>query len=187
MSMRSVAIDPGFYFFEILSPSYSIQGPQFGAEIEQVLYKRLSTSLSFYFAKRRVQAGVFNIIPFDGFKFNHLRGNVSLNYKLTNYFSFGLGYDYNQMRELKYTLREETSSRTFKSLLVDHGLHVNVRGFWKNIELKGYFHRGLNDNLSDSAHELSIRPVNYFGFSLGYRMKIINSFNKGKKTECPTF
>lgn len=71
--------------------------------------------------------------------------------------------------------------------MIDQGLNICIRGYWKNIELKGYFHKGINSNISDSSHELSIKPINYFGVSLGYRIKILNSFKRGKKAECPTF
>jgi hypothetical protein len=123
---------------------------------------------------------MYGFIPIDGFKFDYWRGNISINYRIVNYLSIGVGYDYNQLKDLTYTFRKQTYSK-FKSLMIDRGLNVSVRGYWKNIEFKGYFHGGLNDNLSDSAHELSIRPVNYFGFSLGYRIKTINSFKKRQK------
>lgn len=71
--------------------------------------------------------------------------------------------------------------------MIDQGLNISIRGTWKNIELKGYFHKGINSNKSDSAYELSIKPINYFGFSLGYRLKILNAFKRSKKAECPTF
>jgi hypothetical protein len=63
-----------------------------------------------------------------------------------------------------------------RSLIIDKGFNVCVRGYWENIELKGYYHFGLNNNSSNSIYELSIKPINYFGFCLGYRIKIINSF-----------
>lgn len=186
MFMESIFIAPDFHGFEVLSPHYSIKGLQYGLEIEQTIYDRLSASVYLSFAKRQAEASIYSPISIDGFKFDYRRGNISLNYRIINYLSIGVGYDYNQLRDLTYTFREKAYSK-FKPLMIDRGLNVNVRGYWKNIEIKGYFHKGINSNISDSSHELSIKPVNYFGFSLGYRIKIINSFKKGKKAECPTF
>ena len=180
MSIESIFIDPDFHGFEVWSQPVSIKGLQYGLEIEQTIYNRLSTSVYLYFAQRKVDASMYGFIPIDGFKFDYWRGNISINYRIVNYLSIGVGYDYNQLKDLTYTFRKQTYSK-FKSLMIDRGLNVSVRGYWKNIEFKGYFHGGLNDNLSDSAHELSIRPVNYFGFSLGYRIKTINSFKKRQK------
>jgi len=181
LSMKSVEIDPGFYLFEVLSAPYSIKGFQFGGEVGQVLYKRLSLSASLNYAERRAYAVIFHIIGFDGFKFNNLRTNVSLNCRIFNGFSVGVGYDYNQMKELTYVRREETFSPAFRSLMTDHGFHASIRGYWKNIEVKGYFHKGVNDNIGDSAFDLSIEPIDYVGFSLGYRINVIKLFKKKKK------
>jgi len=186
MSMKSVFIDPDFHGFEVLSPPYSIKGLQYGLEIEQSIFNGISTSAHLYYAKRKVEASNYGFIASDGFIFNSWRGNISLNYRINNYLTLGIGYDYIKLKDLRHTLRERIFS-TFKPQMIDRGLNVNIRGYWKNIEIKGYFHKGINSNISDSSHELSIKPVNYFGFSLGYRIKIINSFKKGKKAECPTF
>ena len=186
MNMESVFIVPNFHGFEVLNSPYSINSLQYGLEMEQTIYDKLNTSAHLCFAQKSVHASVFNIIPFDGFIFNQLRVNLLINYKLTNYFFLGIGYDYNQMKELKYTLRGESFSPAFKPLLIDHGSSLSARGNWKNIELKLYFHKGMNNNVSNSPHELSVKPIKYFGFSLGYRIKIINSFKRDKKTKCPT-
>ena len=186
MSMESVFIEPDFHGFEVLSSSYSIDGLQYGLEIEQTIHNRLSTSAHLCFAKRKVDASMYGFVPIDGFVFDSWRGNISLNYRIFSYLTIGIGYDYNQLSDLTYTFREQTYSK-FKPLMIDQGLNVSIRGCWKNIELKGYFHKGMNSNISDSPHELSIKPINYFGVSLGYRIKIINSFKRAKKAECPMF
>lgn len=186
MSMESIFIVPDFHGFEVVNQPYSIKGLQYGFEIKQTIYNRFSTSVYVSFAQRKVDAFMYGFVPIDGFKFNNWRGNVSFNYQIVNYLSIGIGYDYNQLKEFIYTFRGQTYSK-FRPLMIDQGLNVSIRGYWKNIELKGYFHKGTNSNISDSPLELSIRPINYFGVSLGYRIKIINSFKKGKKAECPTF
>lgn len=186
MSMPSIFIDPNFHGFEILSPPYSIKGLQYGLEVEQKIYNKFSALIYLGFAQRNVDANMYGIISIDGFKFDYWRGGILLNYRILNCLSIGGGYDYNQLKDLTYIIREQTYSN-FKPLMIDQGLNLSVRGHWKNIELKGYFHGGINSNISDSAHELSIRPVNYFGVSLGYRIKIINSLKKSKKTKCSTF
>lgn len=185
-SMESVFIEPDFHGFEVLSPPFSIKGLQYGLEIEQTIYDRLSASFYLSYARRQVEASIYSPISLDGFKFDYWRGNMSLNYGIISYLTIGIGYDYNQIRDLTYTFREQVYSK-FRPLMIDQGLNVSIRGYWKNIELKGYFHKGMNSNTSDSPLELSIRPINYFGVSLGYRIKIINSFKRGKKAECPTF
>lgn len=186
MSMESVFIAPDFHGFEVLSPPYSIKGLQYGLEIEQAIYDRLSASVYLSFARRQAEASIYSPVSLDGFKFNYWRGNISLNYRVISYLSIGIGYDYNQLKDLTYTFHEQAYSK-FKSSLMEQGLNVNIRGHWKNIEIKGYFHKGMNGNISDSPHELSIKPINYFGISIGYRIKIINSFKRDKKTRCPTF
>jgi len=186
MSMESVFIEPDFHGFEVLSPPYSIKGLQYGVEIEQSIHNRLSASAHLCFGKRKVDASMYGFVPIDGFVSDSWRGNISLNYRIISYFTIGVGYDYNQLRNLTYTFREQTYSK-FRPLMIDQGLNVSIRGYWKNIELKGFFHKGMNSNISDSPYELSIKPINYFGFSLGYRIKIINSFKRNKKAECPTF
>jgi hypothetical protein len=118
--------------------------------------------------------------------FDSWRENISLNYNIIKHLSIMLGYDYNRLKELTYTFHGQTYSK-FRPLMIDQGLNVSIRGYWKNIEFKGYFHKGMNSNTSDSPLELSIKPINYFGVSLGYRIKIINSFKRDKKAECPTF
>jgi hypothetical protein len=186
MSMESVFIAPDFHGFEVLNPPYSIKGLQYGIEIEQTIYDKLSASFYLNFARRQAEASIYSPVSLDGFEFDYWRGNVSLNYLIISYLTIGIGYDYNQLKDLTYTFQEQTYSK-FKSLMIDQGLNVSIRGYWKNIEFKGYFHKGINSNISESPHELSIKPINYFGFSLGYRIKIINSFKRDKKAECPTF
>jgi hypothetical protein len=184
--MESVFIAPDFHGFEVLNPPYSIKGLQYGIEIEQTIYDKLSASFYLNFARRQAEASIYSPVSLDGFEFDYWRGNVSLNYLIISYLTIGIGYDYNQLKDLTYTFQEQTYSK-FKSLMIDQGLNVSIRGYWKNIEFKGYFHKGINSNISESPHELSIKPINYFGFCLGYRIKIINSFKRDKKTECPTF
>lgn len=186
MSMKSVFIAPDFHGFEVLSSPYSIKGIQYGLKIEQAIYDRLSASVYLSFARRQAEASIYSPISLDGFEFDYWRVNMSINYRIISYLTIGIGYDYNQLRDLTYTFREQTYSK-FRPLMIDQGLNVSIQGYWKNIEFKGYFHKGMNSNISDSPLELSIKPINYFGVSLGYRIKIINSFKKGKKAECPTF
>lgn len=186
MKMESVSIAPDFYPFEVLSPPYSIKGLQYGLEIEQVVYDRLSASIYVGFARRRAEASVYSPVSLDGFVFDHWRGNLSLNYRIVNFLTIGIGYNYNQLRNLTHTFQKQKYDK-FKPLMIDQGLNISIRGTWKNIVLKGYFHKGINSNKSDSAYELSIKPINYFGFSLGYRLKILNDFKRSKKAACPTF
>jgi len=183
--MKSVFIAPDFHGFEVLNSPYSIKGLQYGLKIEQTIYDRLSASVYLSFARRQAEASIYSPISLDGFEFNYWRANMSLNYRIISYLTIGIGYDHNQLRDLTYTFREQKYSK-FRPLMIDQGLNVNIQGYWKNIEFKCYFHKGMNSNISDSAHELSIKPINYFGFSLGYRIKIINSFKNDKKAECPT-
>ena len=186
MSMKSVFIDPDFHGFEVLNSPYSIKGLHYGLEIEQAIQGRLNASVYLSFARRQADASIYSPISLDGFEFDCWRGNMSLNYRIISYLTIGIGYDYNQLRDLTYTFREQTYTK-FRPLMIDQGLNVNIQGYLKNIEFKGHFHKGMNSNISDSPHELSIKPMNYFGFSLGYRIKIINSFKRDKKAECPTF
>ena len=181
LSMKSVEIDPGFYLFEVLSAPYSVKGTQIGGEIKQVVYKRFSISAAVNFSQRRVDAVRFGFFASDGFKFDYLRGNLALNCHIFNGVSVGIGYDYNQMKKLTSVLREISFPETFRSLMIDHGFHASIRGYWKNIEIKGYFHKGINDNIGDSALDLSIEPIDYVGFSLGYRINVIKLFKKKKK------
>jgi hypothetical protein len=184
--MESVFIAPDFHGFEVLNSPYSIKGLQYGLEIEQAIYDKLSASVYLSFARRQAEASIYSPISLDGFEFDYWRGNMSLNYRIISYLTIGIGYDYNQLRGLTYTFREQTYSK-FRYLMIDHGLNVSIQGYWKNIEFKGYFHKGMNSNISDSPHELSTKPIDYFGVSLGYRIEIINSFKRDKKADCPTF
>jgi len=186
MSMKSVFIAPDFHGFEVLNSPYSINGLQYGLEIEQIIYDRLSASAHLCFAQRSVDASNYGFIAYDGFNFKNWRGNISINYQINNCLNIGFGYDNNKLMDFEHTLRNLTFPMS-RSLIIDKGFNVCIRGYWKNIEFKGYFHKGINSNISESPHELSIKPINYFGFSLGYRIKIINSFKRDKKTECPTF
>jgi hypothetical protein len=186
MSMESVFIEPDFHAFEVLSPPYSIDGLQYGLEIEQSIFNEISASTHIFHAKRKVDASNYGFVAYDGFIYDNWRGNISLNYRVNNHLSLGVGYDYNKLKDLRRTLREQTFA-IFESSMIDQGININIRGYWKRIELKGYFHKGINRNISESPQELSIKPINYFGFSLGYRIKAINSFKKNKKAECPTF
>lgn len=187
MSVKSVFIDPNFHGFEVSSAPYSIKGLQYGLEIKQHIYKSLSISLSTNFAQRDAQANIFSPIPIYGFRFNHLRGNLSLNYNLNAYLTLGIGYDYNQIKVLDYILLNKMLSPVSGPLFIERGLNINASSSWKNIDIKVYFHKGINENISNSSHELSIKPVDYFGISLGYRIKALNSFKKPKKAECPSF
>ena len=186
MSMESVFMEPDFHGFEVLSPPYSIKGLQCGLEIEQRIYDRLSASALLCFAQRNADASNYGFIAYDGFNFKSWRGTISINYQINNYLTIGFGYDNNKLKGFEHTLRNLTFPMS-RSLIIDQGLNVSVQGYWKNIELKGYYHFGLNNNISNSTYELSIKPINYFGVSLGYRIKIINSFKRAKKAECPTF
>ena len=186
MSMKSVFIAPDFHGFEVLNSPYSINGLQYGLEIEQIIYDRLSASAHLCFAQRSVDASNYGFIAYDGFNFKNWRGNISINYQINNCLNIGFGYDNNKLMDFEHTLRNLTFPMS-RSLIIDKGFNVCVRGYWENIELKGYYHFGLNNNSSNSIYELSIKPINYFGFCLGYRIKIINSFKRDKKTECPTF
>jgi len=186
MSMKSVFIEPDFHGFEVFSPPYSIKGIQYGLEIKQILYKKLSGSINLCFTQRKVEATRYGFVPISGFEFDYWRGNILLNYQIIRFLEIGIGYDYNQLKDLTYTFHGQAYSK-FKPLIIDQGINISIRGYWNNIEFKGYFHRGMNSNISESPLELSIKPINYIGFSLGYRIKIINSFNRDKKAECPTF
>lgn len=187
MSMKSIFIEPDFHAFEVLSPPYSIDGLQYGLEIEQSIFNGISASANLCYTKRKVDAITYGFAPYDGFKFSSWRGNISLSYKIANFMSISAGYDYNQLKNVTYTRRERSYTTRSGPSMIDRGLNVSIRGYWKNIEFKGYFHKGINSNISDSPLELSIKPINYFGVSLGYRIKIINAFKKGKKAECPKF
>lgn len=62
MSMKSVFIAPDFHGFEVLNSPYSINGLQYGLEIEQIIYDRLSASAHLCFAQRSVDASNYGFI-----------------------------------------------------------------------------------------------------------------------------
>jgi hypothetical protein len=70
----------------------------------------------------------------------------------------------------------------------EDGISFNMSYVYKQFVLRAYYHRGLKDNSVYGANHINLLPINYFGFWMGYRIKLFDPIKiGGKKQTCPTF
>jgi hypothetical protein len=182
--MKTIQSDPNFYKFDITDKGFSLKSFLFGIKVEQVLSTKLNLSLQSNYTTKKTNAFIFSAIAYDGFKYNYLRSNLSLNYIPIKFLLLGIGYDFNLIKKVKYTLRGDVFTE-FISSLNDHGPSFSIGSRWKNLEIIGYFHKGVNPNSDKSG--LSLNPINSIGVYAGYSFKLFKIKSKKKDPNCPKF
>jgi hypothetical protein len=182
--MKTKQIDPQFYKFNITDKNYNSKSIFYGIKLEQILDNNFSLSFETSYTSKRVNAIIFSFVAYDGFTYKYFRNNLSMNYKPTKFISIGIGYNFNQIKSVKYTLRGDIFTE-FISSLNDHGPSFSIGSRWKNLEIIGYFHKGVNSNSDKSG--LSLNPINSIGVYTGYRFQLPKIHSNKKGPECPKF
>lgn len=175
LNMEVKQDDPHFITFGILDTGYAARSYFYGLKIEQVLFKKLSLSFETSYTEKTAHALIFGFAARDGFVYKYYQNRLSARYEFWNFLSVGAGYDFNKLKNLRYTLLKKVYNE-FIPIFYDKGISFSVGVHWKNIELSSYFHRGLNSNTHRSG--LNLYPIKTIGLHLGYRFKVWRGFGK---------
>jgi hypothetical protein len=175
LNMEVKQNNPHVYRFNIVDTGYFARSAFYGIKLEQVIFKKLSLSFETSYTEKSARALIFTFAAHDGFVYKYYQNRLSARYEFWNFLSVGAGYDFNKLKNLRYTLVKRVSNE-FIPVFYDKGISLSVGVHWKNIELNSYFHRGLNSNSDRSG--LNLYPIKTIGLHLGYRFKVWRGFGK---------
>jgi hypothetical protein len=182
-NLRNTIIDPRFNTFLVLNKGFVIETPFYGVKIEQVVSKSVSLAVNCNYSGKHADAIIDGFVPYDGFNFDYYRSGLSINYRLLKFFTLGVGGNYNLMKKFVYTIDGRTFGTFIKSWQ-DYGISILPRFYWRNFELNSYYYKGLKSNEERSG--LRLKPVESLGFSLSYKIKVLNR-RKKNGVVCPKF
>ncbi len=178
-NFRSIDLDPQFQTFWITDTGFVNETPFWGFRAKQQIVGSLNLVYQFTYTEKKVNAGVFNFIPFDGIMFKHIRNNLLLNYKLANLLTLGAGGSLNVVNEVHLRLKGEKSDQIIRTFR-ENGLLFSAGINYKNFNLEGLYYHGLT-TYTNLKEALIIAPTRSFGIALSYDIRIWRGWGKRKQ------
>jgi hypothetical protein len=188
--LRGIHPDPKEFIFHFEEKGYSVSNIVLGINIRQVVYENFILSYKFSYSPKKVNIFKRNFIPINGFKYNHICNNFKLYYNIGGFLNLGLGYNYNFLDNLRYTNGSRIVDK-FEDIVKESGFDVSLLFKYKRFGLEFYYYDGNKvGEIKAWGRYASILPLNSFGLSLLYDLKIFKTGQLGKKTRdinCPKF
>lgn len=176
--------DDELAYVHINDYKFGVDNLALGIGIKQRIKKRYEVTIYSVFSKRYAKGWLFNIVPFDGLKFNYIQNGLQFNYKFHNYFC-GIGANYNLLTSFTLTVDKKKEGKSFLEEINEKGVRLSFGRSYKNFNLEAYFYKGLTSNIDNN--KILLQPIESLGILLTYDFKVFDGFRKKSKADCPKF
>ncbi len=159
-----------YQYFGIEDHGYAAKSSFYSISGEKNISKNLALNLNLSFTKKDINANIENIIKVCGIRFNSFRSTLSLKWYPNEYWYAGGGLAMHYLSNVReyniYGNEELLYLETHKKF----GAVIYAGATFKNFFFEPYLVQGFWT--FKKANTSDFRPINSFGISLGYRVRV---------------
>ena len=168
--------------FNIINKGYSARSLVYGIQGEKFLSKKFSMAISLNFTSKEMEANNCFFVPIEKVKLNSFSGILIGKWYPNDYFYIGTGLSLSYLSNVRSNIHTGTEYpiELVNTKKYGHILSFGVRYY--NFLLGPYFINGLN--IGKKASNADLKPIDSFGISLGYLLRVSkekSKLNKRKK------
>ncbi len=172
-----------------------VENQLLGSKIEQAFGNKFAIAVQSLYAKRNIRSSFYGCFSNGEYylSYRNFQNSVFLRYSPFSFLSLAMGYDFNITKDIK-----NAYSPNMIGEIKDRGLLFSTGFHWRNFELTGFYHKGLNadvlniredyaKDLTNYATTIKAIPTNAFGITLSYKIKVFGgcASKKDKKISSP--
>ena len=188
VNMKQQLFGLGFDRIEFHNEGFATN-PLGGLKIEQAIGKKFAITAQSLYSHRSFKTSFCPCASSgeEQLSYRNFQNNISLRYAPFSFLSLGMGYDFNITKDIKYSYLPNLITE-----IKDRGLSFSAGLAWRNLELTGFYHRGLNTDIFKVGQEYVSKniaqtpsvPIDFASVTLSYKIKLFGA-NEGKKNQKP--
>ncbi len=163
--------DPRMEYITVYDHSYSTESFFYGIRGEQQVAKSLSLALQLFYTKKEFAASTFTYIPAKAMELKSFKGVLALYWFPIRNWHIGPGFTMNYIADVTYIYPHVISKGPFAIANKKEPGALLTTGYrYKNMLAEIFFNKGFSTK--EQADFVDLRPINSFGFSLSYLLRV---------------